>query len=294
MNVLVTGGAGMIGKALVKALVKEGHSVSVIDIHDPEVEGVKFYEGTIMSSRLLNRAFNDDYEVVFHLAALTSVLDSFDGSLSYFRVNVGGSIKLINQCLEYGVKRFIFSSSCAMLEDKPGLLNEGDIKLTSPYAMTKYTVEDYLCLVDRFGFPFSSVSLRYANVYGLEGGGVIPIFLRRALKGMDLLVNGDGGQVRDFIHVSDVVTANLLAMNDEVEGTYNIGTGVVTTINHLAKMIKRLTKSKSKIINCKPWDGDVKNSCLDIKKAQRYLGYYPKVNLLEGLEMMMDENNYSL
>lgn len=208
-------------------------------------------------------------------------------------MNVGGTLVLLKACVEFGVKRFVYASSCAVYGKAEKLPIREDYSLNplSPYGVSKLAAENYVRVLGE-AFGLETVCLRYFNVYGPrqtpnEYSGVITQFIRRLADDFPLVVFGDGEQTQDFVHVYDVVKANMLALEDgEVVGeTFNIGTGVATSVNQLANVLLEITgKAHLRLHHSKPREGDIKHSVADISKAKKRLRYTPKVTLKEGLE----------
>ncbi len=294
---LVTGGAGFIGSHIVDALIRRRIKVYVID--DLSTGSRKnlnpnatFYKMSIVdeaASKLVARLKPD---VVFHLAAQIDVRTSVANPSADARVNVMGTLNVAHAAAKAGVKKFIFTSSGgAMYPDtlRPPYSEKTPEEPLSPYAIAKRSAEMYLDFEHRIhGMKY--VVLRLANAYGprqaLRGGyaGVISVFARQMLAGQKAVVNGDGKQTRDYVYVSDIVRAHMLAMEKAVTGTFNIGTGIQTSVNILFTKIKRLTGSKQKEIHDLACKGEVTRSALDARKAARELGWKPEVSLDEGLK----------
>ncbi|TET65018.1 SDR family NAD(P)-dependent oxidoreductase, partial [Candidatus Bathyarchaeota archaeon] len=253
-RVLVTGGAGFIGSHLVDELVKRGYAVSVIDdLSTGEVENlqchldgeVKFFKGDIRDGQLVDELVGG-VDAVIHLAAISSVSFSVENPVLTNDVNVNGTLNLLNACVNAGVQRFIFISSCAVYGEPCYLpVNEKHpVKPLSPYAASKVAAEEY-CEVFRKGYGLDTVVLRLFNVYGSRQrkedtySGVITRFAANLVYGKPLLIYGDGSQTRDFIHVDDVVEAvRLVLESGDVAGeTFNVGSGKPTSINELAKLL---------------------------------------------------------
>ena len=307
-RVLVTGGCGFIGSHLVDKLVDLGYLVRVFDNLSSSklanIEGhldsgkVEFVMGDIREPRLIRPALAGvDY--VFHLAAQISVpLSVIDPSLT-FDVNVSGTVHLLRLCYQIGVKKLIFSSSCAVYGDPYGLpvveIEPNDP--ISPYAESKMAAEHFALGFFKTGL-LKTVVLRFFNVFGPrqplnDYSGVITKYIDNSLQGKPLLVYGEGNQTRDFICVYDVVDALVSCMkNQKANGeVFNIGSGKPTKIQYLANTIIELTKSKSKIKNKPERKGDIKYSYADISKAKNLLGFESKVNLKDGLQGLIEESS---
>lgn len=299
-SVLVTGGAGFIGSHLVDALVERGYYVRIFDnFKTGKMNNIKRHlksrdaelvKGSITEIEHVEKVVqNMDY--VFHMAAKTSVPQSFLNPSRTFNVNVSGTVNLLRTCSHADVKKFVFGSSCAIYGD-PYRVPVSEMEPAdpiSPYAESKMAGEQF-CLGFYKTDLLKTVMPRFFNVYGPrpvmnEYAGVIVKFINNAKKGKPLIVYGDGTQTRDFISVYDLVNALIACLdNEKVDGqTFNLGTGKPTTIQDLAQMVVELTGSKSKIKNVKERAGDIKHSHADISKAKELLGFEPKVSLKEGL-----------
>ncbi len=230
---------------------------------------------------------------IFHLAAKISVPESFEKEKEYFETNVIGLKNLVEIAKEKNNK-LVFSSSAAVYGNTSHKVREIDrLEPLSPYASNKLEGEKIL---EKSGIR--AVCLRYFNVYGMGQSsayaGVITNFVNKAKRNEDIVIYGNGEQVRDFVHVDDVARANILAMeylekSENGFDIFNIGSGNEMTIKELAQMIISLTKSKSKIIYKEPRLGDIIYSCADISKARKILGFKPRISLQDGLEDLIKE-----
>ena len=304
-NIIVTGGAGFIGSNLVEKLLEMGKSVIIIDnlstgkqenISHLLEKGALFYEHDITDMEMLKRIFMlHKPKIVFHLAAQASVSRSVREPDFDAKVNIIGSLNLLNLSVEYGVEKFIFSSTGGAIygdgveTPTPESVCPNPI---SPYGIAKLSVEKYL---EFFGKEkgLRYTSLRYGNVYGPRQdpygeAGVVAIFTERMLKGEEVVINGDGEYVRDYVYVSDVVEANILAMEKGDGEIINIGTSRGTTVNELFKMLKDITGYEKDPVYGPPRPGDLRKSVLDVSKAREVLGWEPKVKLEDGLKMTVD------
>jgi len=296
---LVTGGAGFIGSNLTRALLAAGCEVTVVDDfstgkreHLPVSDRLTVITGELGSlpelPALVARA-----EYVFHLAAQVGNVRSLAETERDAATNVLGSVRLLCACRNTAVRRLVYSSSSATFGEAQQL-PIAEAHPQSPasfYALSKLTAERYAGLAaELWGVP--AVSLRYFNVFGLpmeesEYTGVISIFFNRLLSGDPLVIYGDGGQFRDFVHVGDIVQANLLAArHGRPGGVYNIGTGVPTSIRQLAEAMIEITGRAAEILARDSRAGEVRESLADISLAQSELGYQPRFDLRRGLAEM--------
>lgn len=304
LRTLVTGGAGFIGSHLADRLMKEDYEVVVLDnFFSGKIENIKHHldsgefsliKGDVRDSDDIKDAIRD-VDTVFHLAAIASVPISVENPLLVNDVNVRGTLNLLKASLEAHVERFIYASSCAVYGE-PRYLPIDERHPTSPmspYAASKLAAE-YYCKVFYENYGLNTLCLRYFNVYGARqvGGaysGVITQFVDRLKQRKPPIIYGDGQQTRDFVHVSDAVEANLLALDCQGSGrVINVGSGISTTINELAGVLMGLSgKDDLKPVYDSPRRGDIRSSCADINMAKRALGYRPMVTLEEGLRTLL-------
>ncbi len=291
---LVTGGAGFIGTNLVKQLLSDEHEVVVLDnfVGGKKTEriqsGAKYINGDIRNEADLDKACAG-VDGIFHMAALPRVSYSVENPELTHDVNVNGTLKVLLVAKKNKIKRVVFSSSSSTYgatENK--LLTEDDIvkKPVSPYALHKLIGEHYCRLFAEL-YGLETVSLIYFNVYGpyFDPDGayalVVGRFLKQIKNGEPMTVCGDGEYYRDYTHVSDVVRANILAMNSGRVGkgeTINIGCGTPHTVNELVKIMG----GKHVFIPVRP--GDQKFSGADNNKAKKLLGWSPTITLEEGIK----------
>lgn len=292
-RVLITGGAGFIGSHLAEQL-SAGSDVWVLD--DLSVgsrsnipEGTTFIEGDVRDPCALSRAM-EGVDVVFHQAALVSIEDSITDPATSHEINVDATVSLLDLARTEDA-RFVFASSAAVYghpETVP-IPEDHPTNPISPYGVDKLVAEHY-CRVYHELYGLETVRLRYFNVYGPRQhtnrySGVIRTFIRQALAGEPITVHGDGTQTRDFVHVRDVVEANLLAATtDQTGGVFNIGSGERVAVGALAESIRSIVGSPSDIVHTDPRTGDIQRSHADIGKARDTLGYAPSIRLDDGVE----------
>ncbi|MGJ7923303.1 NAD-dependent epimerase/dehydratase family protein [Neobacillus sp. LXY-4] len=294
MKVLITGGAGFIGSHVVDLVGQTGYEPVVVDnlstgkrefIHP----SYRLYEIDITSPFLKDVFKKEKPDVVIHLAAQVDVAFSIKDPVSDASQNILGTIHLLNCCQEFNVKKFIFSSSCAVYGEKDdvSIMETSPLQPLSYYGISKYTSELYIQTFNKLHqLPFTI--LRYANVYGPRQtpkgeGGVVSIFFNKTLKGESPIIFGDGGQTRDFVYVKDVALANLLSIHNGKNEIFNIGCNSKTSINELYNKIKNLSSKDVSAIYMPARDGDIRHSRLDINKASTILGWQPSFNLETGL-----------
>jgi UDP-glucose 4-epimerase len=296
-RVLVTGGGGFIGSNLVKRLLEEGNSVTVLDNFlsgyrnnlDP-FPSVRIIEGDVRDKKAVETAIKDA-EVVFHLAASVGNKRSIDYPIIDAEINVLGTLNVLEASKKEGVRKIVTSSSAGIFGELKTLPIREDhpIEPDSPYGCTKLC-EEKLCLAYAKLYDIEAVCLRYFNVYGPNQrfdayGNVIPIFVFRMLNDEPILIYGDGEQTRDFVHVNDVVQANIKAADSNgVSGAFNIASGTQVTINRLVEMITNESTHEIRIEHGSERPGDVRHSLADISLANQRINYNPSVDLEYGIK----------
>jgi UDP-glucose 4-epimerase len=295
-KVAITGGAGFIGANLAKELAAD-NSVIIIDnlsvgkkenVTDLLGENVEFIEGSISELSLLKRLFRN-VDFIFHQAAISSVPKSIENPLATNETNVTGTLNVLLAARDNDVKKVIYASSTAVYGDTPTLPQREEMlpNPKSPYATTKL-VGEYYCQAFQAVYSLPTVSLRYFNVYGpkqdpnSDYAAVIPRFIKRVSEGKPLTIFGDGEQTRDFVFVSDVIRANILAAESDVTGVFNTGQGRKVTISELARLIIHIMNKDVEIIHQGARVGDIRHSLADISKAGLF-GYEPRYDLERGL-----------
>ena len=298
-KIVITGGAGFIGSNLAAAFFEENEVTVVDDLSTGNIKNIQslidaqeinYINGDVTDQDLLGRILKGiDY--VFHEAAIPSVPRSIRDPLKTNNANITGTLVCLNAARKANVKRFIFASSSSVYGDTPTLPKHEGMTANplSPYALTKFTGEQYCRLFSDI-YGLSTISLRYFNVFGphqnakSEYAAVIPRFILRSMKEMELEVYGDGEQTRDFTFINDVVHANALAAESSETGIFNIASGRRISINEVAQRVSKiLGKNVETRFECSR-KGDVMHSMADISKAEKDLNYYPEFSFNEGLK----------
>jgi nucleoside-diphosphate-sugar epimerase len=296
MRVLVTGGCGFIGSHLTDALVRDGYEVRVVDNFangsrnhlNPDAELI---ESDIRSLDSIRTAFAN-VDCVFHTAALPRVMLSIDRPVETDMVNVVGTINVLMAARDAGVRRVIFSGSSSVYGNQPELPLRETMPPNplNPYALQKLTGEQYTRLFHNL-FGIETLTLRYFNVYGprmaTEGAyvTVIALFLRERLAGRPLTIDGDGTQTRDFTHVSDVVRANVAAMQCPVgDGrALNVGRGAALSVNAVAGLLggPRIHRARR--------PGDAMATLADLTETRKILGWEPEIDTAGAIRELAHE-----
>ena len=300
MRALVTGGAGFIGSNICAALLRDGVDVTVLDNLSSgyqenleKLPGVHFIEGDIRDAKAVSRAVSG-CELVFHLAASVGNKRSIDHPSEDTAVNVNGTLTLLEAARDAGVRKIVVSSSAGIYgELKTIPISEAHpVDPLTPYGVSKLYTEKMALAFSR-AYGLEAICLRYFNVYGPNQrfdayGNVIPIFAFRALRGEPITIFGDGMQTRDFVHVDDVVQANLKAgASRGVSAAFNIASGTQTRILDLAHAVAAHAGGTVSILHVGHRAGDVAHSLADISAARDAFGFEPKMTIGRGLEEYM-------
>lgn len=299
-KVLITGGAGFIGSHVVDIFVGAGYDVIVADNLSSGRRtnlnpAARLYEVDIRSAELEEVFARERPDYVSHLAAQVDVRKSLTDPLLDADINVLGSIRLIELARKYEVKKMVYISTGGAVYGEPEYLPCDEDHPVNPicqYGISKHTVEHYLYLYNElYGLPY--VVLRYPNVYGPRQdpngeAGVVAIFTGQMLQGKPVTINGAGDQERDFVYVVDCARANLLALETDVTGIYNLASGVGTSVNELAAVLKDVTNYPLEPKHGPAKLGETHKIYLTAEKAGRVLGWEPTYNLRRGLEETVD------
>ncbi len=301
MKILVTGGAGFIGSNIVDALVAKKHNVVIADdLSTGRKENINkkavFYRLSVTDGKKIKTLFEKEkFDVVIHHAAQLDVRKSVIDPLFDAEVNIKGSLNILEACKDTKVKKIIFASSGGtMYGECPGKAPDETKPANplSPYGVAKNSVENYIkSYSEIYGLKYTV--LRYANVYGPRQdphgeAGVVAIFIGRMLKNEPVLIFGDGKQMRDYVFVSDVVKANLLALTKGANEIINIGTQTVFSVNGLVKELSKITGYKLKPTYMPKRSGELFRNYLSVGKAAKTLGWKPEIKIEEGLRKTVE------
>lgn len=296
MKVLVTGGAGFIGSHVCDRLARAGHELVILDdLSTGHPENIhtqaRFYQLELDSPWLEELFRIERPEAVVHQAAQASVQRSVEDPVFDARVNVLGTVALLQACVRHRVQRFLFASTGGALygeAEKIPTPEEAPTRPVSPYGASKLAAEGYLrTFHDLSGLSYAS--LRYANVYGPRQdphgeAGVVAIFSRQLLRGEPAVITGDGRQTRDFVYVEDVAQANLLALDSGECGAFNVGTGIETDVLTVFGHLKELTGSGQDPRHGTARTGEQRRSAVDPARIRQAMGWEPHTGLRQGLE----------
>ncbi len=295
MNILITGGAGFIGSNVCDGYIKAGHKVFVIDnlSNGNEINlksEVIFYNKDIYKDDLEFIFKENKIDVINHHAAQVDLRYSIKNPLFDARINIEGSLKLLDLSVKYKIKKFIFASSGGSIygEQKEfPATEEHTIAPISPYGITKSAIENYILFYNKF-YGLNYIILRYSNAYGERQGckgetGVISIFCQSILNNKQPVIFGSGLNTRDFIYVKDIVKANLFALDYSSSNVFNISSNNEITINILTDLIVSHLNPDIGIIHSEGIEGEQRRSILSNSKANRILGWKPTYTLEEGL-----------
>jgi len=297
----VTGGAGFIGRWVVKKLLDDGHKVWILDnlsngskrnieefINNSNL--IEFTEGDIKDIATLERLFLNKFDLCYHLAASINVQDSIDDPVTTFQNDTVGTFYVLEQCRKHNVK-MVFMSTCMVYDrakDNEGIDESHPVKPASPYAGSKIAGEN-MVLSYWYAYKLPTVVIRPFNTYGpmqrTDGeGGVVAIFIKRSLEGLPLNIYGDGKQTRDLLYVEDCAEFVVQAgYSDRVNGEIvNAGLGRDISINDLALLISGDASKIKHVPHIHPQSEIPKLLC-NAQKAKNLLGWYPKTSLEEGI-----------
>lgn len=303
MRILVTGGAGFIGSHVVDAYVAAGHEVAVVDnlttgLRENVNPAARFYEADVTDlERMTEIALAERPDVVNHHAAQVNIRLSVANPVWDTQVNVVGTVTVLEAAARAGARKFIFiSSGGAVYGDAPVLPTPEDVapRPISHYGVAKLAGEHY-CHVYYVTTGLDYTILRYSNVYGPRQNpdgeaGVTTIFAYKLLRGEQPTIFGDGSKTRDYVHVSDVAAANLLALDRGSLGVFNIGTGRRISDQEVFEAIARVVGYRGRPAYEDFRPGEVMHSCLDWARAREVLGWRPTITFEEGVASVVEHN----
>lgn len=297
MTILITGGCGFIGSNLIRALNESGYTdIVVVDnlsrgkkdnIENCKI--LKFYQVDILDVDALSECFSD-VDIVIHLAAYGSVIESIKDPLSNFNINTLGTLNVLIQARLSNVSKVIFSSTGgALIGDSLPPVNELSIpKPISPYGASKLSCEGYCCAFSH-SYDIDITVLRFANVvgpFGVHKQGAVNNFINAIISGRPMQIYGNGTSSRDYMHVFDLCDGIIKAFESSKTGykVYHLASGVETTIKSLSEIIKTVTgKTNHKVVNLGRVKGEVDRNFASYELAQKELGFFPKRNLLDAI-----------
>lgn len=300
MKIAVTGGAGFIASHIADAYLSLGHEVVIIDnLSTGKRENIpanaRFIEMDVNDPGIPALFMEEKFDIVNHHAAQMDVRVSVQDPTYDARINILGGINIYESALRSSVKKIIFASSGGTVYGEQEYFPADErhpTKPISPYGIAKLSNEQYLYYYAHVhGLP--SVAFRYANIYGPRQNphgeaGVIAIFAQKLLRGEQPVINGDGLQTRDYVYVGDVVAANILALQPQMIGAYNIGTGIETDVNTLFGHLRDLTQSTCKEQHAPAKQGEQLRSVLSHERIFASFGWTPKMDIVEGLSKTVD------
>ncbi|MDO8735415.1 MAG: NAD-dependent epimerase/dehydratase family protein [Elusimicrobiota bacterium] len=301
LKILVTGGAGFIGSTITDEYIRLGHKVVIVDNFitgkkenlNPKA---KFYEADITDVKYITQIFEREKpDVVNHHAAQMDVRKSVAEPVFDAQTNVIGTINLLENSIRQKIKKFIFASSGGVMYGECGKIPPSEKQTPrplSPYGITKHTVEHYLDYYsETYGLKY--VAFRYGNVYGPRQdphgeAGVVAIFINKILADEPINIFGDGEQMRDYVFVSDIVNASLIALHKGENEIFNIGTGKTKSVNQLFYELAKITGYSQKPVYKPQRTGELFKSSLDVEKSKKNLGWSAKIDFNAGLKETFD------
>jgi len=300
LKILVTGGAGFIASQIADAFIDKGHQVVIVDDLSTGYEKninpkAKFVKANICDKSLEKLFESEKFDVVNHHAAQMDVRRSVKDPEFDATTNILGTINLLQNCVKFGVKKFMFASTGGAVYGEQDYFpadEKHNQQPKSPYGISKLAVEKYLYFYHS-EHKLNYTILRYANIYGprqnpFGEAGVVAIFSTKLLKGEQPIINGHGKQTRDYVFVGDVVKANLLGLKDEVSDVYNIGTGIETDVNQLFHFINNITRANKEEKHGPTAAGEQLRSVITSDKLFNKFGWRPSTKLEDGLKVTVE------
>jgi UDP-glucose 4-epimerase len=300
MKIAITGGAGFIGSNVADAYIELGHEVVIIDnLSTGRLENLNpkanFIRADITDNSISDIFKYEKFEILNHLAAQIDVRVSVNNPKFDALTNIVGGLNLYEAARASGVKKIIFSSTGGAIYGEQDYFpadEQHPTRPVSPYGIAKLANENYLFYYrEVHGLDFAV--LRYANVYGPRQNphgeaGVVAIFINKMLSGSEPVINGDGKNSRDYVFVGDVVKANVLAINENFSGIYNVATGIESDVNFIFNTLKELTGSDCKEIHGETKAGEQRRSVCSYKKIHEKFEWKPEIDLKKGLKLTVD------
>jgi UDP-glucose 4-epimerase len=291
-TVLVTGGVGFIGRRVVRALLDADHQVTIVDRHAFPDERVHSVVGDLCDPAIIGQALGEHTDVVIHLAAVTSVLKSKEDPVGTYKLNVEATFNLLEQSRHRGVRNFLLASTNAVTGDVGSATITEQIPLRPlvPYGATKAAGEMLLAsYVGSYGL--TGAALRFANVYGpgMEAkDSFVPRLMRAARDGAGVQIYGDGNQIRDLVHVDDIVAGIMVAWQAGHNGPLILGSGESVTVNDILEAARAVTGAPIPVEHVPAKAGEMPAVIVDISAA-RALGYQPRMDLKAGIATVWPE-----
>lgn len=300
MKILITGGAGFIASHITDAFINAGHDVVILDDLSTGFEkninpNAKFIKANICDAGLAKLFEAEKFDVVDHHAAQMDVRRSVADPAFDANTNIIGTINLLQNCVKYGVKKFMFASTGGAVYGEQEYFPADEKHPTapvSPYGISKLAVEKYLFFYNKqYGLNYTI--LRYANIYGprqnpFGEAGVIAIFTTKLLKNQQPVINGNGLQTRDYVFVGDVVKANLLALDDKQNEIYNVGTAKETDVNEVFKKLNQIIDNGQQENHGPAAAGEQLRSVITSEKLFKTFGWKPSTSMNEGLQSTVE------
>jgi UDP-glucose 4-epimerase len=300
LKILVTGGAGFIASHIADAFINNGHEVFVLDNLLTGFERninpkAKFIKADICDKEISELFKKEKFDVVNHHAAQMDVRRSVADPAFDANTNILGTINLLQNCVKTGVKKFMFASTGGAVYGEQSYFPADEKHPTSPlspYGISKLTVEKYLFFYNaQYKLRYSI--LRYANIYGPRQNsageaGVVAIFSNKLLKKEQPIINGTGLQTRDYVFVGDVVKANVLALGDENNDIYNVGTAKETNVNDMYTLLNNIIGNGQKEKHGPAAPGEQMRSVITSDKLYKKFGWKPSTTLKEGLQKTVE------
>ncbi len=306
MRILVTGGAGFIGSNVADRFIELGHEVAVFDdlssgFREFVNPKAKFFAGDLADAAVIDRCIAEFRpEIVDHHAAQIDVRKSVTDPVLDARVNILGSIGLMQACTRHGVRKIVYASTGGALYGEGRQLpatEDHPVNPEAPYGASKHTVEHYL-YIWKLLHGLDYTVLRYPNVFGPRQNphgeaGVNAIFIGLMLEGKRPRIFGDGNAVRDYLYISDVVAGNVLALDKASGEMLNLGTGIGTSVNDIVRELKAIIGFREDAIHEPPRAGEVQRIYLDASRARRVLGWSPQIDFTEGLRRTVEWSRHN-